>query len=547
MDPTKSTSWRQQAGMEPLMVRETSSFALYEGHGNGPAVFAEVHASRQITFDSPTSLHSRSGGIPSLRIDNTEESQEIETVTEVKRVYYLDWTRILAIYLVITFHCVQALDFIQLWKEPKTLAVQSFRACALQVGMPLFFHISGRAQALGKHQDGICTVTWQRVLRLLVPFIVCYILLIPPYQFIHKKDEAGVPRNLLDFELQYLQPKYFLDNFDPAWLWFLPVLFIVTVVSLPLLNFAEAASFSNCAINLVVWLGLAAVFRTQLGFTWPFVLLMLLIPVVPVVTVGFVPLPAQADGDTSSSVKNAAMKQWLAIRISTFSYVFLSVLLVCNMKYTDLNPIGRFIPGVLLYMMFYIQGYFIVRWSSRIVHAFDSGSQDHSPEDVRILQSYTKYIRFYQLIVAGLVLIIIFASSPVSTGAHKVWEDDLGDAPFFPIYSASRFDDPTFAALHVLGTWAWLAFAISLAQSYLDNDIDPIIYKHATSSTMVVYLFHWMFIKFYAFYFVRDLHLMDGWWQFFQLPLTFAVGLAGSLSVYRAFLHCKCLGRLFGL
>ena len=67
--------------------------------------------------------------------------------------------RIVAIYLVVSYHVVQALDWIGLWCGEQKLEDISFRCVALQIGMPMFFHISGRAQALYLHSFD-CLSAW---------------------------------------------------------------------------------------------------------------------------------------------------------------------------------------------------------------------------------------------------------------------------------------------------------------------------------------------------------------------------------------------------
>lgn len=467
------------------------------------------------------------------------------------RSYYLDWMRILSIYLVVAFHCVQALDWVHLWEAPQNKLVHLFRAGALQIGMPLFFHISGRAQALGKH-NSMCSIILQRVIRLLFPFIVCYFLLIPSWTYIHAASESGFSDNLIQFELRYFNPTYFFEHFDPAWLWFLPVLFVVTVFCVPLIQFTEVGGKGNFAIAFLLWLAIAFGCVQFLGFSMVFALLLLLIPAVPGVTSYLVPFPERLEKQTEyaslqtpkAASFGTAIRQWLAIRASTCLYVWTSVGLVCNMRYTDLSLAGQFIPGVALYIIFYIQGYFTVRWSSNIQEIFDSSC---STPDAWVL-CLRSYVRIYELVTVFGLLLVLVTSSPVGEDEHhRMWETALKDSPFFPIYSASRFNDPVFAALHVLGTWSWLALMVALAQAYVDDELHSTLYKHAGSSTMIVYIFHWMFIKPYAFYVVQGHSLKGAFWNLLHLPLTFGVGVGGSLAVYAVCSNVKCLGRLFGL
>jgi len=219
------------------------------------------------------------------------------------------------------------------------------------------------------------------------------------------------------------------------------------------------------------------------------------------------------------------------------------------MRYADLGPVGRAVPGIAMYIVFYIQGYCTVRWSSNLKEIFDSSINEHLPEVLQL----RFYVRVYESVVVFFMILVFMSSSPIGSGTiggdkqHQLWEDTMKFNPHFPIYSAGRFNEPAFAIIHVLGTWSWLILAVSLGEAYLYDEIHGTLYKHLTTSSMVVYIFHYIFIKPYAFYVVQAFDLRGAWWNLFHVPITFSLGVAGALLVYGLCLRLKLLGRLFGL
>merc|ERR1712232_1156468 len=79
----------------------------------------------------------------------------------------------------------------------------------------------------------------------------------------------------------------------------------------------------------------------------------------------------------------------------------------------------------------------------------------------------------------------------------------------YPIYSNSYRLGPGWGAAHVLGTWAYLSLLIAIFKAYGNEVISSFIYKHATNSSIVVYIFHWMFVKIFTFFFINpNMHII---------------------------------------
>merc|ERR1712048_1202548 len=92
------------------------------------------------------------------------------------------------------------------------------------------------------------------------------------------------------------------------------------------------------------------------------------------------------------------------------------------------------------------------------------------------------------------------------------WGSPTGEweLPIYPVYSAGYKDQPSFAVSHVLGTWAFIAVSLWSCQAYLEHEVDPWWYEHASKSTIVVYIFHWVFLKPFVWWVIRDCGMTHG-------------------------------------
>jgi len=473
------------------------------------------------------------GGMPSL-------------TPERKRVYYIDWIRVVAIHLVVTYHVVQALDWVGLFDHVLGMQkfVVAFRATALQVGMPMFFHISGRAQALSK-TVGFRMTLLRRAQRLLLPFVVCYVILVPPWQYIDKEYDWNHPSsfhmkaNPIYWLTKYYTTSQFLLYFDLAWLWFLPALFAITVLSTPLILLAErhrgaSGRFTYSMSTILLGAGFLLGLVCGCGFSWRFGFFAIMGPTSAVLMAQVVPLPPQG-----GSADGAPERSWLAASLVTLAQVIASVGLVLSFAYAKIDPERSdgghdpraAVPFLVLCLGFYVQGYFSQRWST------GESDLDGARPPTRA--------RLYRLGLAYLLQLGLMVSSPlgdVETG-HFI----------YPIYSTSYKYGPAFGAVHVLGTWCYIGVWVLLFQAYGDHIVSKPFFKHATGSTVVVYIFHWVFVKVFAFWMLtptlfRTSIVVTSVWAsagVTAVALLFSVGC--SLSVYGLLLRCPPLGRIFGL
>lgn len=180
------------------------------------------------------------------------ESGDVDTTATIKkfeRRYDLDWLRIIAVLLVWVFHNILTFrvgDWI-IKNEDVTFAANASEVLLGGVGMPLFSVVSGMAIYYGIERLDLQKLRSSttkllvkaRFVRLMIPFFVgvfTYIAVMSYFEGLHSGSVTG---SFLDFFIQ----RYFLEGLRtqggwfPLWgrhLWYLVILFMWSVVALPL-------------------------------------------------------------------------------------------------------------------------------------------------------------------------------------------------------------------------------------------------------------------------------------------------------------------------
>lgn len=165
----------------------------------------------------------------------------------MKRLYYIDWLRILAILVVFFFHCSHFFDPLYWHVKNKETAesVLVFLGFVNIWIMPLFFFLSGAA-ALSGIQKSYITFSLEKVRRLLVPFIIGTLLLIPPQKYVEALSNNTFSGGYIQFLSEYFVGAIFNYpmGFNVAWigaisyhLWFLGHLLIISLALFPLMRY----------------------------------------------------------------------------------------------------------------------------------------------------------------------------------------------------------------------------------------------------------------------------------------------------------------------
>ncbi len=152
-----------------------------------------------------------------------------------KRLYYLDWLRVLAILTVLVYHSSRFFNM-EVWhvKNPTWYPwVEVWNRFATAWLLPVLFVISGASLFFAVGKGGAGKFVKDKALRLLVPLLVC--------DFTHASLQVYLERlthgQFSGSYFQYL-PTYFFDDFE--WegmhLWYLWVLFLFSVLLYPLMR-----------------------------------------------------------------------------------------------------------------------------------------------------------------------------------------------------------------------------------------------------------------------------------------------------------------------
>jgi peptidoglycan/LPS O-acetylase OafA/YrhL len=166
----------------------------------------------------------------------------VEGSPELTRRHDVDWLRVLAMMAVFLFHCGRFFDT-EGWhvKSARTSEVASFLTLvvAVQWMMPLFFLLSGIST-----YHSLSIQNWRQFLvsrfkRLAVPLLFAIFVVIAPYQvYLERVSHGQYSGSFWSFYPHYFDGWYaFGGNF--TWmglhLWYLEILFVFSVIALPLL------------------------------------------------------------------------------------------------------------------------------------------------------------------------------------------------------------------------------------------------------------------------------------------------------------------------
>ena len=156
------------------------------------------------------------------------------------RQFYIDWLRVIAIGLVFVYHSIRPFgsEYFHVMNDRAYAGVDIIAAILPIFGMPLVFLISGAGAyyALGKRSGG--RYLWDRVLRLLVPFAVGMVTYIPLLVYLERVHHGDFEGSFPAFMGHYFDGLYAFGG-DFAWmglhLWYLALLFLFTLLMLPLM------------------------------------------------------------------------------------------------------------------------------------------------------------------------------------------------------------------------------------------------------------------------------------------------------------------------
>jgi len=166
------------------------------------------------------------------------------------RLTELDWLRIAAFALLMVYHLGM---FYVPWdwhvKSPQTVpALEDWMSLASPWRMALVFAVSGAATGLMLARSSAASGLGERSKRLLLPLLLGMAVIVPPQPYLEVVEKVGYTGSYLDFLARYFAADgSFCRGSDclvlPTWnhLWFLPYLWVYTVLLLAVLRWRGGA------------------------------------------------------------------------------------------------------------------------------------------------------------------------------------------------------------------------------------------------------------------------------------------------------------------
>lgn len=156
----------------------------------------------------------------------------------------IDALRVMAVLLLIVFHSGRAFD-LETWHVKNNQLVAGFQVLTnfiSQWHMPLLFMLSGAGTYLALNFRSGRQYAADRFKRLFLPLVFGICLIIPPQVYFERIGNSPYRLSPINFQGSYLEfyphffePKSYPEgNFSWHHLWFLPYLFVFSLVSLPL-------------------------------------------------------------------------------------------------------------------------------------------------------------------------------------------------------------------------------------------------------------------------------------------------------------------------
>jgi glucan biosynthesis protein C len=155
------------------------------------------------------------------------------------RQHDIDWLRVLAMFMIFLFHSARFFDESgwHVKNNQLSFVMSVFVGIVSQWIMPLFFILSAISTYYALNIRTNAQYVGERFKRLFVPLAFGTLTLIPPQVYIERVTQSGFTGSFFDFYPRYFDGYYgFGGNF--AWmglhLWYLEVLFVFSVLTLPL-------------------------------------------------------------------------------------------------------------------------------------------------------------------------------------------------------------------------------------------------------------------------------------------------------------------------
>lgn len=179
-----------------------------------------------------------------------------------KRIHYLDWLRLLAVFLGLVFHAGRPFDgWPWIIKGPEIGWLTYFNEALTTVRLPLLFFVSGAATVFALRRASAFGYSVDRFKRLIIPLAMGVLLIVPPQQYIRRLSLD--PSNPEHFEGNYGQfltgpwwgnGSFLFASLRTEHLWFLLYLFFFSLLALPVFLYLRGPLGLGLLARLEHWL-----------------------------------------------------------------------------------------------------------------------------------------------------------------------------------------------------------------------------------------------------------------------------------------------------
>ena len=169
-------------------------------------------------------------------------SLSVKETPHTERLHYLDWLRVLAVLGVFYAHTINIYDSLY-WHirgGEQNSGLMVLVVFGTQWGMSLFFFLAGASAWFALESRTTGQFISERFKRLIIPFIVGFILLSPPQAYLLSLSQGLYHGTFLPFIPYFFEHMHV--SWNPQWiaaygyhLWFLAFLFFVSLLTLPAL------------------------------------------------------------------------------------------------------------------------------------------------------------------------------------------------------------------------------------------------------------------------------------------------------------------------
>jgi peptidoglycan/LPS O-acetylase OafA/YrhL len=193
-------------------------------------------------------------------------------MNSMKRLYFVDWLRVLAMLAIFLFHADRFFDF-DGWhvKNLEQNVISSIHIAFFSIWiMPLFFVLSGASIYYSLQIRSTGTFVWERIKRLVIPLVLIgYFVTSPPQSYLDRLTNGKFSGSFQEYLPLYFQG---MDSFGGnfAWhgfhLWYLLYLFVLSLMLLPFVRLSKKR-------------GLSLLSRLSVYFENPWLWLLLPVPI----------------------------------------------------------------------------------------------------------------------------------------------------------------------------------------------------------------------------------------------------------------------------